>query len=426
MSSIASGKTLNTPAKKRQLGWDLWRFWGAFTIFFGHNLYALTNSNADISSEMIPSSFLRWMQSPDISWSLVYSAVPMFVFISGYFALGKPYGPNDWAKSKNTFFRYIGYVFRWAFVGLILFLLFPQVWPGMEPFAGLSIKEIGLQLYNGFINTIVGTKFLATTYNVNYFLVGIGWMILLSPLFKGLFHNGNIKAAHAIVLIITLFSVVFNCIRCIGGEIILANPDSTLGSVLSTFNPISTAQFTWFDFWEVYFLWGGLFATDKELQERVKHIPWLVVALLALVAYVVQNIIFYNWLWATSLYNQGAGIFLCIVYIMFAYKMNGILKEDSKLGHFIIKYTPDTLGVMTMHLMFGTQVMNSSLKPLFAQVAQAIWFPQAPLVTTFLWLAVNIVYFALIFTAVHWLKKIPLIGKLFDYPNIRMKKVEAT
>lgn len=415
------------PAKKRQLGWDFWRFWGAFTIFWGHNLYGLTTSNADIAAEMIPNSFARWLVSPDITWSLVYSAVPMFVFISGYFCLGKPYSSNDWSKSKGTFFKYAGYVLRWAVVGMLLLILFPALWPGLEPFAGLSTKEIFLQIYNGLINTVVGTPVLSLTFNVNYFLIGIGWMILLSPMFKGLFHNGNIKSARVIVLIVTLYSLVFNgMFHGIGADLLKANPGSLIGSILSTFSPLSTAQFSWFDFWEVYFLWGGLFAVDKDLQNKVKRIPWGVVAIAFIAAFIIQNVIFYNWLWSTCLYNQGSGIFLCIVYIIFAYKMNFVITEDSKLSKFILKYTPDTLGVMTMHLMFGTQIMYTSLKPLFGKIAGQIWFPNAPIVTTILWFIINAVYFILIFAAVHWGKKIPVLGNLWDYPNFKKKSAKQT
>ena len=418
-SNVSSGAIQAKAA--RMLGWDMWRFWGAFTIFWGHNLYALTMSNASLAEQMAPKSPLQFLYYPDNSWAVVFSAVPVFVFISGYFALRTPPKSTDWAKAKNTFCKYVLHVLRWAVIALFLFLVVPGLWPGMEPFVGLGVKEIVLQLYNGFVNTSLSANFLKTTINVNYFVVALAWMSLFAPVFKWFLHNGDIKAKRTLILILTLFCMVFQGARSVGSAVLAANPESTLGAFLSLLNPFSTAQFSWDNFWLVYFLWGGLFAVDTQLQERVKSLRWPVVLLAGFVAFVIKCTLWYYYGFALGSYNCGAGMLMAIVYIMIAYKLNFVIREDSPAGRFTKMFTGDFLGVMTLGLMFGTQLMNSSLKPLMSSLASVIWFPSAPFLTTVLWFLFNATYWFALLVIVHFLRKVPVLGKIFDFPNLKVR-----
>ena len=53
------GSTIETAAtpRRRMLGWDLWRFWGCFVIFLGHN-YGLWFDYL-LDGSMVPSTLLQ-------------------------------------------------------------------------------------------------------------------------------------------------------------------------------------------------------------------------------------------------------------------------------------------------------------------------------------------------------------------------------
>lgn len=416
------------PKKKRMLGWDTWRFWGAFTIFWGHNLFALTAADPNLFPEMQPTSLLELIFNPANSWAVVYAAVPVFVFLSGYFSLRKEPGDNDWASAWNHFVKYILYVVKWSIIGLVLLLAFPQIWPGFSAFSADTVPGMLWELWDGIVNCTISVPFMVTTFNVNYFVLGLAWMMLFSPLFRYFVHTVPVKALRVFTAIISLYLLVFPLVRTIGSAWLFNDPESLMATFLAGFEPFTTQQFTWDCFWIAYFLWGGLFVVDTQMQAAVKRISWPAITLAGIVAFLLTCaqvwLILYNsdLSYAGLGYNMGSGILITCVYIVIAFKLNDVVVPESLVGRFVSTFSGDLLGVMTIGLMFGTQVMNTSLTPFMAQVANAIWVPAVPFATTALWFLFNVAYWAVLLTAVHFVHKIPVVGAfLFDFPKVKMR-----
>ncbi|MDN6025661.1 hypothetical protein [Bifidobacterium mongoliense] len=67
-----------------------------------------------------PAPLDSWI-SPPLWWeNFVPACVPMFLFLSGYFGLGRAMRDNDWSKSISNFWKNIWYWIRWVLLFSIL------------------------------------------------------------------------------------------------------------------------------------------------------------------------------------------------------------------------------------------------------------------------------------------------------------------
>ncbi|MGO1261123.1 MAG: hypothetical protein ACTMHX_05595, partial [Bifidobacterium mongoliense] len=88
-----------------------------------------------------PAPLDSWI-SPPLWWeNFVPACEPMFLFLSGYFGLGRAMRDNDWSKSISNFWKNIWYWIRWVLLFSILVVLAPGLWPTERPFAGKSLGD---------------------------------------------------------------------------------------------------------------------------------------------------------------------------------------------------------------------------------------------------------------------------------------------
>lgn len=427
MENVAIQNTSKSTA--RMLGWDAWRFIGAFLVFWGHNSYSLSISIPELSA---PATLAQEFTFPLFAWALMYSAVPVFVFIAGFFALRKPPAKGDWIKAKTSFWKYIIQFWKWLVFAIVLYIIFPNLWGAFGPnFNEHTIGENISMVLRGFISTspMTGNGVLLSTAPVNYFIIALGWLALLAPILRYFVHCGNLKMIRSLTVILTFMGLIFNGVELIGTTLLESNPTSQFALFLSQLSPFSTAMWDWSGcFWIVYFLWGGVFAVDKELQERVKNIKWSTIAICAVVAVFIQGVLqLYFGNFATvniGTYQYGGGILLTIVFIVAAHKWNFLIKAESKFGKFVKAFAPDLLAEMTLGCMFVTQLCSSALQPYVRQFALATW-EISPMVTTAIWFVINVAVFFLTVFLAHYIAKIPYVGQLLKWPEMKKYKERA-
>lgn len=169
-------KNQSLGTQRRMLGWDLWRIWGCFVIFLGHN-YVLGFASL-LDPTMIPATLGQGFYFPDVSQAFMYSAVPLFIMISGFFALGRPVKDNEWSLAKKNFVSYIIYYWRWLLLALVIFLVFPSVWPSRTPFADLTVGQSILMVLKNFVNTNLLQGGIIGPVALNWFIAGLALLML--------------------------------------------------------------------------------------------------------------------------------------------------------------------------------------------------------------------------------------------------------
>lgn len=355
---------------------------------------------------------------------LIFTAVPLFLIISGFFALGRPVGQNDWGKAKKDFGKYVLYYWKWLAFALIIYLVFPNLWDGGSPFAGQTASQNMLMVLGNFINTNLLYGGLTKPVSLNWFIVVVAWLLLLAPLFRPFIQNRDIKSIRTIVAVLLVMGVVFPGIRLVAGDVLSKNPESTMAGFFSTLDPLQAQNFQYLSFFMVCFLIGGWFAVDTAAQDFVKKISWPVVGIIGVVAFFLQGIISHyaegmivpGWETLTS-YSYGGWIPATIFYLILAYKLNFVIKQDSRIGRFTQSFSKDTLGVMISGWAFGPYMLSSVFGPVIDNMIATFWNPNAPIVLTLIWFLFNIVYYVILMIAVHFIKKIPVVGRIFLFPG---------
>lgn len=407
--------------RQRMLGWDLWRFWGCFVIFMGHNWMEFERHLLD---GMEPLSYLSEFIYPRSTHMLIFTAVPLFVIISGFFALGRPVGPNDWGKAKKDFKKYILYYWKWLAFALVIYLVFPNLWDGGSPFAGKTVSQSVVMVLGNFINTNLLYGGLTRPVSLNWFIIVVAWLLLLAPLFRSFIQNRDIKAIRTIVTILLIMGVVFPGIRLVSGDILSRNPDSAIADFFTTLDPFQAQNFQYLGFFMICFLIGGWFAVDTKAQDFVKRISWPVVGVIGVVALFLQGIIAHyseymvvpGWESLMS-YSYGGWIPATVFYLILAYKLNFAIKEDSRIGKFTQNFSKDTLGVMITGWAFGPYMLSAVFGPVIDTMIATFWNPSTPIVLTLVWLLFNVLYYVVLMVAVHFMKKIPIVGRIFLFPG---------
>ena len=359
----------------------------------------------------------------------MYSAVPLFLMISGFFVLGRSVRPNDWGKAKTDFFKYILHYWKWLLVALAGFILVPGLWPGYAPFEGQTLAESAVMVLKNFVNTNLLQGGITSPVALNWFIVGLAWLALLAPLFRPFIQSGNIKMIRTIVFVMLTMACVLPGVRLVAGYILANNPESLAAGFFAVLEPLQPSSFMWDNFWIPAFLLGGWFAVDREAQELIKKMSWTktitISAALVIVHIVLEHyghIIGAPDYQTLTSYSKGGWIFITAAYLMIAYKLNFVIREDSRLGRFIINYSSDTLGVMIAGWAFGPATVTGLSTPIAVYLVENFWNPGAPYLLTLVWLAFCIVYFIVVFAAVHLLKKVPFVRGLFNFSELKWCK----
>lgn len=424
MMNAPSGMLTSKP--QRMLGFDFWRFFGSFLVFVIHNVYVIQIAAAANPEIMTANSLLERFTHPTLVTLMGSSAVPMFLFLSGYFTLGRPVRENDWDKCKKGFWKYLIYYWKWLVVALVIYLVFPNLFYTGNALEGLSAKQIAIYFLRNLTNVsnvdgvgVVGPVAL------NWFIIVMAWLMLLTPFLKGVVQSGNIKMVRTLTFVLAGFTMVPGAIRAIGANVLLSNPDSTLGWFMNGFYPLYTVSggFTLGTHFVAIYLMGGWFAVDTALQERIKNMKWSMTTVVAAVLFLVEA--WYTQLgstltypadayWITlDWYDYGGWIFGTAMFVLVAFKLNDTITADSKIGKFTTAFSSDTLGVMIAGWMFGPYQMGKVFVPIVTNMVNTLWNPSFPILLTLAWLLFNFTYWFCVLILVHFVKKIPFVGKLF-------------
>ena len=287
MSSTSAPANALQPRKKRNLGFDLFRFWGVFCIFIGHNYNKaigaahsrVTNPNFAVMNAQ------TWWQNfiyPSLWMDLVLTGVPLFIMISGYHTIGRKPRATDWVDTKKTFVKYLVFWLKWLLVGGILLVLFPAVfdagWPGNPRLNFSSVGEVIEMILENLIGTSSGKGFHALN-TINWTTIGLAWAAILAFIMRPIFHQADIKAVRTITFIAVFMCLAVPTIRDVGTYFLVAHPDSLVATFMSNFSILDTTGFSqgagnWNNFWFPMLMLGGWYAVDEKVHNRVRSWSW--------------------------------------------------------------------------------------------------------------------------------------------------------
>ncbi len=261
---------------------------------------------------------------------------------------------------------------------------------------------------------------------LNWFIIVMAWLMLLTPFLKGVVQSGNIKMVRTLAFMLAAFTMLPGAVRVLGDNILLANPDSSIGWFMSGFYPLYTNSlgFNITNCYIAIYLLGGWFAVDTKLQERIRNMKWRTAIILAIILFFAEAAytqfgstltypeatywIILDW------YDYGGWIFGTAMFVLIAFKLNDVISPDSKIGKFTLTFSGDTLGVMIAGWMFGPWQMGKVFVPFVTSMVETLWDPAFPVILTLAWLLFNVAYWFCILILVHYVKKIPYVGKLFS------------
>ena len=425
------------PVKKRNLGFDLFRFWGVFCIFIGHNynimkgVYSdITNSNPEVLNAP------TWWQEfayPSLWINLVLTGVPLFIMIAGFHSLGKPVRATDWVDTKRTFVKYVVFFFKWAILGAFLLLVFPRVFDYTYPNNGIlnvsGFAETFELILENIIITSTSKGFLFLN-AINWTTLALGWAAVLCFIMRPVFQSKNIKAIRAITLIAVVMCLVAPTIRDMGTYYLSLYPDSLVFKFMSNFAFFSTTGFrghNWDNFWFPMLMMGGLYAVDEKMRNRVRSWSWAKIGIISAVLVVLFVIIghYYGLIsdyaavtgTAATIYWRCGWMPASIAWFIIADKINVTCTEESKLGKFILKYGEDNIGAMAFSWAFGSVLQGTVLSFIYTWMNATI--TSGP-VMAFAFITYNIAFYAILVIIVHWLRKVPYVGSLFYWDKIKI------
>lgn len=427
--------------RKRELGWDLWRFIGTFLIFIGHNGLAIQLSQYYKPNEMQASSILGVLVAPaDVSQTLLYTAVPVFLFISGYFLLSRPSNPKkDWVKAKSDFWKYIRHYWKWLTIpGVIILLLAfmkgPNAVAPMFLQKSMNWWDLLMGLLGNYVNMSLLDGGATTMVALNWFFVIMAWLMLLAPILKYFVQSKNIHMLRTVALVLLIFSYIIPTINYVFKYVVTFDKN-VVTQFFANFHPFFTDPsigFNFINFAIPMFLFGGIFAVDTELKEKIKSWSWPKAISIVLILFAIQVVIQYfsdivpskngaN----LSYYLHAGWIPMAIGWVILAVKWNDIISENSHLGKFILNWASDSLGVMTLGWFAGPYVLSAVVIPIFDMMIKNIWNPNNPIIFTSVLMLFYLVYWVITYIIVHFVKKIPYIRRLFMFPGAKVNKKNA-
>lgn len=412
---------LNEP--KRLLGFDFWRFFGSFFVFVIHNEMILAIAGAQNPELLNAPNYLMEFLYPTAITIFGYCAVPVFLFISGYFTLGRPLKDTDWSKCVKNFTKYVLYYWKWLLFALVVYLLVPNFFFGGSPLAGMTTGQAVFTVLKNFINMNLMDGGIITPVSLNWFIMTLAWVSLLTVIFKPFIQTQNIKTIRKLMVVMFFTSCGLAFFRNFGYHLTVVDPESLFGQLLANFNPLYTGAlgYVGIDSLTWMYLAGGWFAMDTEVKQKIKDMKWSKVVVIAVVLTLLQAAVtfisskinlqvYYQTL---DYYCNGGWIFGSSMFVLIAYKLNFVIKEDSKIGKFTMKYSPDLLGVMIMGWTFGPYMLGNIFVPVLYMMIESLWNPSMPIVFTLVYLVFCVVYWAIILVVVHLLKKVPLVKNMF-------------
>jgi surface polysaccharide O-acyltransferase-like enzyme len=421
------------------LGWDLWRFVGCLLIFIGHNGLAFQLSKHYDAAAMASHSFFGVLTSPmDACQLLIFTCVPVFIFISGYFSLSKPINPGkDWNKAKAGFWKYILHYWKWLTLSAV-FLIIMAISGGVNSVAAMFMKEtmtwdsFVIGLIKNYVNMDLLDYGATTMVALNWFFVVMAWLMLLTPIFQYFVQSKHVKMVRTLTLVLLTFSCIIPTVRYVFSYLLTLNGNAVF-EFFANVNPLFSNEeigFNIVNFAIPMYLFGGLFAIDEKLKEKIKNLPWFTAMIIVVVLFAAQvgvqyasNIIPATGYVSSLSYYPLIGWFpMTTGWVILAYKWNFSISENSKLGKFIINWAPDTLGVMTLGWFLGPYILSTVCLPIFDSMIINLWNPSYPIVFTTVLNAFYVLYFVIIFVLVHLLKKVPVVRRAFMFSGEKIRE----
>lgn len=424
--------------RHRNLGFDLFRFWGVFCIFVGHNFNKARGiggswvSNFNMEVLCAPTWWHEFVY-PSLWINLVLTGVPLFIMIFGFHSLGKPVRSTDWVDTKKSFMKYFAFWAKWALIGAVLLILFPAVfdagYPSNPRLIFSSTGELIRMIFESIIGTSSGVGFQMLN-AINWTTIALAWAGILCFIMRPMFQRKNIKAIRTVTFIAVFMCLVIPTIRDLGKYYLSLNPDSQVFTFMSRFMILGTTGFNvqnWDNFWFPMLMMGGLYAVDDELRNRVRSWSWAKIGLIS-AALVTLFVIIGHYYGLISDYATIAGVaatiyWRCgwmpasIAWFIIADKINATCTDESKLGRFILKYGEDNIGAMLFTYPFGSILQGTVLSFVYTWMNANI--NSGPLYML-LFTAYNVAFYAVSIVIVHWLRKIPYVGSLFYWDKIKM------
>ncbi|MCQ4864426.1 hypothetical protein [Pseudoflavonifractor phocaeensis] len=428
-----------TKKRHRNLGFDLFRFWGVFLIFVGHNYGIFQGLGAELGLSNLIDAPTWWAEFGYSSfwYQVVLTGVPLFIMIAGFHSLGRPCGPNDWVKAKSDFCKYVLFWFKWLIVGTLLAILVPSIWG--RGVADLTFtQKIEVFIENLFCTNI--TKGFAGVTAINWTTLGLAWAALLCFLLRPLFQSKNIKAIRAMTFVVFFMVSIVPTIYTFGKDMLVQHPDSMVALFFSNFNPLSTTGWNpenWNNFWFPMLMLGGWYAVDTDVRKRVQNMSWP--KTLAICAVMVIAFVFIAHYYGMNRYVDG--MFLTIywrggwapasfAWFILADKINATCKEDSKLGRFILKFGEDNIGGMIISYPFGSTLQQTVFFFVYEWMFATF---HSPVLLSLMFFLYNAAFYAVLVTIVHFLRpvfsKIPVLRGLLYWDKIKIfdkEKVAVT
>ena len=373
-----------------------------------------------------PAPLDSWI-SPPLWWeNFVPACVPMFLFLSGYFGLGRAMRDNDWSKSISNFWKNIWYWIRWVLLFSILVVLAPGLWPTERPFAGKSLGDSLLHLLRSLITPQNGT----ITDNIGpaFFFVGFAWVAFFAALFRPFFATASMKTIRIMTAVIVGYATLVPFMNFFSTDVLAADPKSMLGAFLAV-SPLTTLHFTWFNFWLAMYVRGGWFARDVQVQRVLRDMGWWLVIVIALAGFALEAVLGHEYglvYWATTghmpgvMYETGGYLPMMIPYVIISFKLNDVIKPESRLGRFVLRVSPTTLGTILVGWCFGTLLVRG----VFAGAFTSLWEPLypiggSPIPFSLVWFVICTLWFALITVVVLLMAKIPFVRSLVTFTDMR-------
>lgn len=426
--------TIQAP-RKRNLGFDLFRFWGVFLIFIGHNYYVMNGFTSNISNvNMEILNAPNWWQEfwyPSIWINLVLTGVPLFIMIHGFHSLGKPCGPNDWVKTKTDFVKYVVFWGKWAIIGALLTFIAPSIWG--NPIEGMTTGQAMELFLENVICTQVTKGFNMVT-AINWTVLALSWASVLCFILRPLFQSKNIQAIRICTAIACVMCVINPTIRDLGTYFLAKNPDSLVALFFSNFTFFDTTGFNtynWYNFWFPMLMLGGWYAVDTKVRDKVRSWSWgVTLAVSAVLVVIFVYITHFGGLISEYAATTGTAINIywrcgwmpaSFAWFIIADKINATCSEDSKLGRFIAKYGTDNIGAMIISYPFGSTLQKTVLLFVYEWMFDTF---KTPFGLSAAFLIYNVLFYAVLILIVHYLRpvfaKVPFLRGLLYWDKITL------
>ncbi len=439
-NSPANG--IQTSARKRLLGFDLFRFLGVFIIFAGHNFFFFAPQFTETSMLYAP----HWFTSlfyPGFWYSMMLLPIPVFIVMHAFNTIGRPLRPSDWARTKKRMAKYLVFAYKWCLVAFVLAILFPHTFAvTLGKITGVDSLTLGQKIELFFENLFfanvggMGFKGFTASVAINWTTIGFVVAAVMIYILRPFFQTASIKSIRIVTFLVVLWMNILPGVRTIANDVLLTHPDSLIALFFSNFQPLAAQgmwSVEWDNFWVPMLMMGGWYAVDREFREKVLNMSWgktIVIAAAGFCAFLIldsrwglipQTMLTTNGNNATSYWNGGYLPGSIALWLIFD-KLNYSIKDDSAVGRFALNWGPDNVGIMLISYVFGTVPQGTILLPVLAWVAS---FCHNHFTAQLAFTAFNLVYFVLLTLVVHVVRtfltkhKVPFFKGLFDWDDIK-------